>query len=323
MITGAENAQEKATTWHDAVERMNCDSTIAAETAFERGETAGSRQFLWGPLAACVREALVAAPGTRFGSSILSGYGALVRVAKLWEAERRWADQAILAFHRKGRRGIVRREWREAVNGILEAQVESQPFPGGRGGTVRALTSQGAVIVRTFRRGGAMRWAGETYFGFRARPFHEFWLLLRARRRGLPVPDPIAAVVMPYLGIAYRGLLMMSEIGGVSVWEYLREHPAADITLALAHSLHRLHDGGLDHPDLNLGNILVLPGDDETGFAFVDLDRAHLREKPLAEAARRRMLARIRRSARRLDPAGSVVPEVWLDRLEKAYWASS
>lgn len=312
---------DKATAWHDAVERMNFDSTIAAENAFERGETMGLRQFLWEPLVACLRGARSAAPGERFGSAVLAGYGSLARVAKLWEAEQRWSDKAILTLHRGGEVYVLRREWRGVVEAILDERVEPHPIDGGRGGAYRVLTAQGPVVVRRYRRGGGMRWAGETYFGLQARPFREFTLLLRARRRGLPVPDPVAAVVERRLGFTYRGLLMMSEIvGGIPLWDFLRAEPQIDVSVSLGRNLRRLHDGGLDHPDLNLRNILVVSAAGEIRFAFVDLDRARLHREALKEGPRRRMLARVRRSARRLDPEGRFARDDWLDRLERAYW---
>jgi 3-deoxy-D-manno-octulosonic acid kinase len=316
-------SQKKVVRWQERVERMNADTTISAESAFELGETAGPRQFLWEPLAVSAREFVRAVPGTRWTTAILSGYARLLRAAKLWDTERRWAEQAVVAVRREVRRGLVRREWQAELDAILEGRLSTEPIGGGRGKTVRAMTSSGAVIIRRFRRGGAMRWAGETYFGGTPRPLSEFWVLLRARRRGLAVPDPVAAVVEPGALFTYRGLLVTSEISGAApLWDHLRNRSDAEVPERLARSLRRLHDGGLNHPDLNLKNILVVGGEDRPDFAFVDLDRARLATTPIQKSARRRALRRIRRSARRLDPERTLVNDAWLERLERSYWTA-
>ena len=166
-----------------------------------------------------------------------------------------------------------------------------------------------------------MRWLGRTYFGPRARPLREFWLLLCARRRSLPVPEPVAAIVERgrWLPISYRGVLVMAEAAGEPLWDVLAGGGRADVLPALGRSLRRLHEAGLTHPDLNLRNILVT--DDGTGpaFTYVDLDGAHIGAAPSLRS-RRRSLRRIRRSARKLDPDGRLLVDEDLDRLERAYW---
>ncbi len=81
-----------------------------------------------------------------------------------------------------------------------------------------------------------------------------------------------------------------------------------------------MHDAGLAHPDLNLHNVLVVDRSYGPRIVFVDLDRARLGSAPLGDAARRRALARLRRSAAKLDPTGHWLPTAALDRLEAAYW---
>jgi len=179
------------------------------------------------------------------------------------------------------------------------------------------------VIVRRFRRGGAARWLGDRYFGFRPRPFREFFVLLRARRRGLPVPEPVAALV-DRRGLGYRGMLVMREIGDATPISALVDR-GIDFDLArdLADSLRELHDAGLDHPDLNLGNVLLQARSYGSRLAFVDLDRARLQLGPLGRRARTRNLRRFRRSAAKVDPGGRLLPPRELDRLEALYWSAT
>ena len=79
------------------------------------------------------------------------------------------------------------------------------------------------------------------------------------------------------------------------------------------------HESKPSHRDLNLGNILVVGGSGEPAIAFVDLDRASLDSKPVGPWARRRALARLARSARKLDPEGRIVGEAFLAAVERAY----
>jgi 3-deoxy-D-manno-octulosonic acid kinase len=314
--TSAAPPRQPFTVLHGAVERLNIETCEAAEIAFGRGEVAGVRGFLWSPL----RVAVAAIVRGRLSESVFGAYWQVARAAKLWEAEMRWRERHLEKLAGRGLLGIVRREWRDVFDGLLRDE-NAAAISGGRGGARRLVTDHGAVIVRRYRRGGAMRWLGESHFGFRLRPFREFCILLRARRRGLPVPDPVAAVVERKLGVAYRGRLVTREISDSQpILDFLSGHPGTDVVPLLARRLRELHDAGLWHPDLNLGNILVMTRSYGASIAFVDLDRARLRDRPLGVAARLRSIRRLRRSATKLDPAGRLLGAPALDRLEGEYW---
>jgi 3-deoxy-D-manno-octulosonic acid kinase len=257
----------------------------------------------------------------RLSQAVLGAYWKLARAAKLWETEMRWRERYLESFEHERVLGVVRREWRDLLERLLGEEGAADRISGGRGTAWRIATDRGSVVVRRYRRGGAMRWFGESYYGFRPRPFREFRVLLRARRRGLPVPDPIAAVVERRFRLAYRGHLVMREIGdSLPVLDFLRRRPDLDVVPMLARGLRDLHDGGLWHPDLNLSNILVVMRSYGASLAYVDLDRARLGDRPLGIAARRRSLRRLRRSAAKLDPAGRLLGAPALGRLEDMYW---
>jgi 3-deoxy-D-manno-octulosonic acid kinase len=311
-------AREPFTGWHRAVERLNIETDELAEAAFAGGETAGARQFLWMPLRAFLATLLRPAQGTW---AVLAAYRQIALAAKLWEEEMRWRNRHLETFERGRSFGVVRREWREVVEPLLGAKRLGHSLGGGRGGTLRIPTEHGDLVLRRLRRGGAMRWLGETHFGLRPRPLREFAVLLRARRRGLPVPDPVAAVVERRLGIAYRGFMVMRDLGGEPVSALIGGEQPPDLLRLLALGLRQLHDAGLDHPDLNLGNVLWIPRSYGPRLAFVDLDRARLHVGPLGLAGRRRCLRRLRRSAAKLDPRGRLLSAPALDRLEEIYWA--
>ncbi len=312
---------EARTRWHEAVERLNLSTSDAARADFDRGESAGPRRFLWVPLVACVRALTAAGPEPRLERAVVAGYAEMARAAKLWEAHLTWREENLQSFRRLGRSGVVRREWRDILDGILAVRDPGSPLQGGRGGTRLVATERGWVVLKRYRRGGAMRFLGSTYFGLRARPLLEFFVLIAARRRGLGVPDPIAAVIERRLGFFYRGTLVTAEIsGGISLWDFLQGPSAESVAPALARGLRRLHDSGLHHRDLNLRNILVVPGSGEPELAFVDLDRASLSAGPISAGARRRALRRFRRSARKLDPAGRVVTDGFLRDVDETYF---
>jgi 3-deoxy-D-manno-octulosonic acid kinase len=317
--TGADSL----TQWHRAVERLNVETCEAADRAFARGERAGGREFLWQPLRAFAAQLWGPGRGVRLSHAVLAGYWMLARAAKLWEADTRWREENLETLVYGRSVGIVRREWIVTLERLLDGEGAGDPVGGGRGGTLRVVTEQGAVIVRRFRRGGAVRWLGDRYFGFRPRPVREFFVLLRARRRGLPVPEPVAALVNRR-GVGYRGMLVMREIGDATPLSALVDRGVDfDLALGLADSLRELHEAGLDHPDLNLGNMLLRARSYGSRLAFVDLDRARLHVEPLGRRARTRNLRRFRRSALKLDPGGRLLPPSELDRLEARYWSAT
>jgi 3-deoxy-D-manno-octulosonic acid kinase len=202
----------------------------------------------------------------------------------------------------------------------LAPPANAVPIAGGRGGAFRLpLGEDRAVVVRLGRRGGALgRIVHSRYLGLRPRPWRELAVSLAARQAGAPVPVVAAACVHGW-GL-YRSAVVTEEIPGViTAIEALRRarDVAARATVAAAAgaAVARLHAAGVIHPDLNLANILVGAG----GATIVDLDRARLRHRPLGRHSRRRALARLARSARKLDPASMVVDAETARRFHEAY----
>jgi 3-deoxy-D-manno-octulosonic acid kinase len=294
---------------------LNAETTASAEKAFERGEHAGVREFVRRPFVAFVRAFSAPGEASRFASAVTAGYAEIAHAGKLWDAERVWRDEVALVVDREDRTVVVRREWLDLVAPLLEGTLGGEPVAAGRGAVYRVATARGALVVRPCRRGGGMRWAGDRYFGLRPRPIREFWLLLRARRRGLAVPDPVAAVV-ERVRPGYRGMLVTVEIPADTLWEALRAGRATELGRPVGMTLRAVHDAGLAHPDLNLTNVLVAS---DGRIALVDLDRARLLPGPLGPISRRAAIRRVRRSARRLDPAAKYATARFLDAVEAAY----
>ncbi len=191
-------------------------------------------------------------------------------------------------------------------------------LPGGRHASYRITLDGGDVaVMRLCRRGGvAGRVLHDLYFGRDYRPFAEVAVTEEARRRGVAAPAALGARVDRLVAGWYRGTVVTRYLGGAeSLWEALR---AADRTErarlghAAGQALLSLCVAFVDHPDLNLQNLLVRGREAGGVEAFViDFDRARLVEGQTPVALWERMFARLTRSARKLDREGRVVtPEV-------------
>jgi len=189
----------------------------------------------------------------------------------------------------------------------------------GRGAAYRVhIAGAPPAVVRIGRRGGAVgRLVRETYLGVRPRPWRELAVSLAARRNGAPVPEVLAVRVDGWM--AYRSAIVTAEIPDArTAIEALRgAEPDARVRIARAAgvAVARLHDAGVQHADLNLTNILVGAG----GGTIVDLDRARVVPGSLGGGARRRNLARLCRSAKKLDPSGELIDRQTREAFDRAY----
>lgn len=165
-------------------------------------------------------------------------------------------------------------------------------------------TSNGPTVLRQYLRGGAVAslsrdrhlWRG----AHRVRSFVEFRLLRELLRRGLPVPQPIAASYVRE-GMSYRAAILMERLVGVrSLADLAAEDPAAVPWAETGTLIARFHREGLDHADLNAHNLLY----DTSGKGWlIDFDRGRMHIP--ATAWRERNLARLQRSLLKLRGARS------------------
>jgi hypothetical protein len=162
----------------------------------------------------------------------------------------------------------------------------------------------------------------DLYFGFRPRPLSELIVTAEAARRGVPLAEPMGAAVRWVAPGLYRGFFITRAAAGMTLWEFLRTDDDPSVR---AHVLERAREAietmlreGLHHPDLNLHNLFVTPHGESFAVIILDLDKARLRGRPVSGAARRRIAARLLRSARKLDPRGRFLDSAALSILNFA-----
>lgn len=165
------------------------------------------------------------------------------------------------------------------------------------------------LFVRRGRRGGLARYLlTDLYFGPRPRPVHELAVAAQARRRGVPLAEPMGAMVEWVAPVVYRGFFITRAMPGMTLWDFIRtdDDPRVRIhVLELARrTIDTMHQRGVFHADLNLHNLFVITGGNSFAVIVLDLDKAKLFDGPLSPALCRRNSARLLRSARKLDPHG-------------------
>jgi 3-deoxy-D-manno-octulosonic acid kinase len=254
-----------------------------------------------------------------------------------------------------GREPALRR-WL-AEHGTLMAAAEAHPDAVALEGRGRVAVVPGPAVpegapaerwvVRHYHRGGAVASAmGDRYLRLGApRPFRELGMLEAVRALGVPAPAPVGAAVY-FAGPFYRGDLVTVWVpDSIDLATLLFPPPAgappvaaapadagvaghADAMRAAGRLVRLLHDRGVVHPDLNLKNVLLAAGVDGTGgdgeprALVLDLDRATLGDGAVPDRARRAMLDRFWRSARKWERrAGRALPASLRPSFEEGYAA--
>jgi 3-deoxy-D-manno-octulosonic acid kinase len=181
---------------------------------------------------------------------------------------------------------------------------------GNRQSAYRLDLGDGAeLFARRGRRGGLIASIlSDVYFGVTPRPLTELAVTLEAIRRGIPVAEPMGAMIEWLSPVLYRGFFLTRAVRGMTLWEFLetdddptvRTHVLGQARAAI----NMMHDKGLFHADLNLHNLLVTQARDSFSVVVIDLDKSRLFDAPLSAAMRRANSTRLMRSARKLDPSG-------------------
>lgn len=207
-----------------------------------------------------------------------------------------------------------------------------------RGGTVVGMVEGGRiphpiveveggdrVVVKEYRRGGAMRHLNRARYFFGNRAFDELIATERARSAGVRTPEVLVAAERRRL-IGYTAYLATRWIPrGTHGEAWLRRATPAGRAAVLAEAgrqIALMHTAGIAHPDLNLRNLLVVwpPDTPRPTVYLLDFDRARLFDSPVPATRRADDLMRLGRSARKLDLA--LEDERGWDSLRRGYGAA-
>jgi tRNA A-37 threonylcarbamoyl transferase component Bud32 len=126
---------------------------------------------------------------------------------------------------------------------------------------------------------------------------------VEARARGVPTPRAVALLVVRGPGFLARGFMASEELEAsedlarrVLRGTVTRAELAATLT-----AVRGMHDRGVVHPDLNLGNVMLRrDAAGQPDVAFVDFDRARFSNGPASFAVRQAAIRRLERSCAKL-----------------------
>ncbi|HEY6395492.1 MAG TPA: lipopolysaccharide kinase InaA family protein [Candidatus Binataceae bacterium] len=172
-----------------------------------------------------------------------------------------------------------------------------------------SLAPDADLYLRRSRRGGMMRFVlNDLFVGANPRPLAELDIAVRARKRGVPLAEPMGAAVQWTAPMLYRGFFLTRAAPGMTLWEFIRTD---DDPTVRAHvlgeanaAIRKMHECGLRHADLNLHNLFVTTAGESFAVIVLDLDKARLYDTALSPAMRASNFARLARSAHKLDPDG-------------------
>lgn len=174
------------------------------------------------------------------------------------------------------------------------------PSPTGRPwATARVeLTPACVARIKQLRRGGWLAPLWRERFAGTRRVLENLRLPVEAARWGIATPAPLALLIERGLPGLVRAWLAVEQIDdAIDLRQCFTsgrplESGELDTVLTLVRTMH---ERGLEHRDLNLGNLLLRRGGEPEAWV-VDLDGARLHAGPLPFVARQRALRRLERS---------------------------
>jgi tRNA A-37 threonylcarbamoyl transferase component Bud32 len=154
-----------------------------------------------------------------------------------------------------------------------------------------------ATIVKEVRYPGVLRSLLKTVSGGNA--CREGSILMELARRGVAVPEVMAYGTECRTGILSRDLLITREVpGGKSLLAFMQENyallPFAEknrLVRDLAGFIKGLHDKGVLHRDLHIGNLIYRAQAETDPFVLLDVDRVRLQSAGLTPTQRADNLA--------------------------------
>ena len=208
-------------------------------------------------------------------------------------------------------------EWAKAVlpEQSLYSWASQQPDAQDLGGRVPAYSvllpgQERRVVVRHSHHGGLLgRWQGDLFFPPTRAPYE---LLISHLLAGLGVRTPlvVAIAVYPVKRFFRRSDVVTLELPGRDLGKALRDQPDADVRRgwldSIAALIRALTSIGAWHPDLNVGNVLLVETGPSAWDAYVlDIDRLQF-APPSDPTVREANLNRLERSVRKLRARSGV-----------------
>ena len=181
------------------------------------------------------------------------------------------------------------------------AQGSLQEIAGGRASIAVVGTGEERWVLRHYRRGGFIaRLSRDRYFWLgesRTRSFAEWRLLAELRRRGLPVPAPVAARYVRGV-LTYRADLITEHLPNTrTLAEAITGAPLPrENWQAIGGTIARFHREGVHHADLNAHNVLLDQAAAQNVYVL-DFDRGRIEARGSWEQD---VLARLRRSLEKI-----------------------
>ncbi|WP_110654253.1 3-deoxy-D-manno-octulosonic acid kinase [Salinicola halimionae] len=172
----------------------------------------------------------------------------------------------------------------------------------GRGASQFLEIEASEWVLRPYRRGGMVAKVSQVDYLWtgleRTRGFREMRLTRALFEQGLPVPAPVASIVIRH-GLSYRAALITERLANSEALAERLADASPALLADVGATIRRFHDAGLDHVDLNARNLLV-SADDKVWL--IDFDRCRIRPKG---RWRQRNLLRLKRSLLRFSPLGA------------------
>jgi hypothetical protein len=229
-------------------------------------------------------------------------------------AQMGWRPDPNFSTFKLGRRELViHRDIAPQAAEILQKldalALASEAGAGNRKSAFRMQLDGLELYARRGRRGGLIASIlSDVYVGIAPRPLNELAVNVEAMKRGIPVAEPMGAMI-EWIGPAlYRGFFLTRAMRGMTLWQFVKTDDDPTVrnhVLAQARAaIDAMQAKGVFHADLNLHNLLVTQSRDSFTVIIIDLDKARLFDTPLSAAMRRTNAARLLRSARKLDPSG-------------------
>lgn len=160
------------------------------------------------------------------------------------------------------------------------------------------------LAVRLYAHGGLLGpLLGTLYLGPQ-RMLSEFRVHLHAARSGVPTSPPVALRIQRVFGPLVRAHYLSVALPGTrNLLDFIKSQPQAiqsltrrrQIASAVAGAVADLHDAGILHADLSLGNVLVREQEGGAEAFIIDFDKSQLVDS-LSLTERMRNLLRLDRS---------------------------